>query len=102
MNKTEIKTNKTIEDIKNLPWQFSTLGIVLSALLSMGILLPISIIGNYQFKKGFKTNDLCKAYNILLIVISSIILLIIIFYITFIMCSMMSYSHNRGGFYQIR
>lgn len=54
---------------EQLPWQFSTLGLVLGFFIGM-IPFVIALVGNHQFKSGYDTSELKLVYNICLIIIA--------------------------------
>lgn len=77
-----------------LPWQFSTLGMILGLILGV-FPLALAIVGNFQFKQGYEVDELLKAYNIILILAA--VLLIIVILIWFL-AVVFSYS-TPGYFY---
>lgn len=60
-----------------MPWQFSTLGLIIGFILGI-IPFMIALIGNYQFKLGYDTKELQQIYNIFIIIIGAMIGLIFI------------------------
>lgn len=81
-----------------LPWQFSTLGMILGVILGV-VPFVLSLVGNYQLKKGYNVDELKKAYNIILIISAVVIGLIIIFYIGLLAIGIGSAFSNAGNMY---
>lgn len=79
-----IVDNKNNINKTQLPWQFSTAGIILGFFLSGYLAISISLIGNHLHKTGRETKELKLAYNII-IAIPVILLALYFLFILFIL-----------------
>lgn len=75
----------------NLPWQFSTAGIVLGFFVGM-IPALIALLGNHQIKQGKDVGELELAYNIIFIVSIVSIVFLFMFFLIAILASIPAYS----------
>lgn len=71
------KENKETSLDNQMPWQFSTTGLVIGFIIGI-IPFIIALVGNYQYKCGYETNELRQVYNIFIIIIGALIGLIFI------------------------
>ena len=94
----KVVENKVVENKVVLPWQFSTAGMILGFFFGVAPLL-IALMGNYQMKKGYKAEELKKAFNIIFILAIVLIALFIIFYIIIIIAAIGFGSHSYGSYY---